>query len=234
MAALHPAPLEVAPLGLTATAITTLEPLVVRETLGLVVQAEPGQVTAFLMLLVVVVVVPVDWEALRAAVRVRMALVALGGKMLSMASFACLRVRKGKSRSRVSATAAARSVLHEHIRSLHYLEIRTMAVTTTIHIVAGGSTADIVIQDQLGNNLTTSQTAWIVQPAASTGVTITAQPDGITWRFAAAVTSPAPNTVTAQAVYTPTSGPSGPVLSIVVAAPPVVVTAIQYNETAGT
>ena len=123
-------------------------------------------------------------------------------------------------------------MLRKSVHKISYLEESTMAVTTLIHITAGGATADIVIQDQLGNNLPTSQTAWIVQPAASSGVTITAQPDGFTWRFQASASAVA-NTVQAQAAYTPTSV-GGPVMIVVVAAAPVVVTGIQYNETAGT
>lgn len=111
-----------------------------------------------------------------------------------------------------------------------------MALVTTINLTAGGSTDEIVVQDQGGSNVPPANINWA--PFSDSNVTVAPGPDGIGFVFAAAAAAAA-GSFMSTATYTGPGNPGpvmGPVLTVNVAAaspPPPTVTSLQYNEISG-
>jgi hypothetical protein len=108
-----------------------------------------------------------------------------------------------------------------------------MAVTTTINLVAGGSTDEIVVEDQNGNNLPVANITW--GPVSDPNVTITPAADGIGFVFAASAAAPT-ETLGVTATYNGPGNPNpvvSPTLNVIVTAAAPSVTALQFNEISG-
>jgi hypothetical protein len=111
-----------------------------------------------------------------------------------------------------------------------------VAVVTDINLTAGGSTDEIVVEDQNGNPLPPSNISWA--PFSDPNVTVAPSSDGSGFVFSAAAAAIAESLQT-TATYSGPGNPGsvqGPVLTVNVAsAPPPLptVTALQYDETQG-
>jgi hypothetical protein len=110
-----------------------------------------------------------------------------------------------------------------------------MAIVTAINLTAGGSTDEIVVEDQTGNPIPPANISWTA--LSDNNVTVSAGPDGEGFVFAAAAAA-ATETLMTHATYMGPGNPipvTGPVLTInVTAALAPSITALQYDETSGT
>lgn len=111
-----------------------------------------------------------------------------------------------------------------------------MALVTTINLTAGGSTDEIVVQDQNQTNIPPANITWA--PFSDPNVTVIPGPDGVGFIFAAAAAAPA-ESVQTMATYNGPGNPGavmgGPLtVNVAAAAPPSpTVTSLQYNEISG-
>lgn len=111
-----------------------------------------------------------------------------------------------------------------------------MAITTTINLVADGTSKDtVVVQGQDGSNLPNSEITWSAPHPTTSGITFFAAADGISTNISAA-TGTTPGAYTTAPIYTGPRGSgavTGPTLTINITAPLPAVTSLQINETAG-
>ena len=124
--------------------------------------------------------------------------------------------------------------------SLQFMEFSTMGIVTSINLTAGGSSDEIVVEDENDAALPQSTITWLTSVGESSpaNLTVAAATDGSGFTFTAGAAAPT-EAVTVTATWTDPAGvaaavTSGPLtVNITAAVVSTAPTSLQFNEVSG-